>query len=55
MSESLNRVVKALQNWKEAPVDAMVTALYQLQQYFINEIQRGLAGEQANWPIAMKC
>ena len=34
MSESLNRVVKALQNWKEAPVDAMVTALYQLQQYF---------------------
>jgi hypothetical protein len=44
MSESLNRVVKALQNWKEAPVDAMVTALYQLQQYFINEIQRGMAG-----------
>jgi hypothetical protein len=45
LSESLNKVIKALQGWKEAPVDAMMTALYQLQQYFINEIQRGLAGE----------
>ena len=45
LSESLNKVIKALQGWKEAPVDAMMTALYQLQQYFINEIHRGLAGE----------
>jgi hypothetical protein len=44
LSESLNRVIKSLQNWKEAPADVMITALYQLQQFHINEIQRGLAG-----------
>ena len=43
MSESINKVVKALQNWKEAPVDAMLMALYQLQQYRHNEMERGLA------------
>ena len=44
MAESINKVVKALQNWKEAPVDAMLMALYQLQQYHHNEMERGLAG-----------
>ena len=45
LSESLNKVIKELQNWKEAPADAMMTAIYHLQKYFINEMQRGLAGE----------
>lgn len=44
MSESLNRVIKDLQKWKEAPVDCMVLALYQLQAYYLNEVRRGLAG-----------
>lgn len=44
MSESLNRVIKDLQQWKEAPVDCMVLALYQLQAYYLKEIRRGLGG-----------
>ena len=44
MSESINKVFKALQNWKEAPVDAMLMALYQLQQYRHNKMERGLVG-----------
>ena len=44
MSESMNRVIKDLQQWKEAPVDCMVLALYQLQTYYVNEIRRGFAG-----------
>ena len=43
-SESLNRVLKDLQGWKEAPVDCVLLALYQLQAFYINEIHRGLAG-----------
>jgi hypothetical protein len=44
-SESLlHRVIKSLQNWKEAPADMMLTALYQLQQFHINEMQRRLVG-----------
>jgi len=39
-SESLNRVTKDLQHWKEAPVDCMLLALYQLQAYYVNEIKR---------------
>ena len=31
MSEGLNRVVKEFQSWKEAPLDTIVFALYQLQ------------------------
>ena len=44
MSESIKKVVKALQNWEEARVDAMIMALYQLQQYHHNEMERGLTG-----------
>jgi len=43
-SEALNRVIKDLQDWKEAPVDSMVLALHQLQAYYLNEIKRGLSG-----------
>ena len=44
ISESLNKVIKDLQHWKEVPVDCMILALYQLQAYYVNEIRRGLAG-----------
>lgn len=43
-SESLNKVIKDLQSWKEAPIDSMLLSLYQLQCYFSNEIKWGLAG-----------
>ena len=43
-SESLNRVIKDLQSWKEAPLDCLVLALYRLQAFYSNEIKRGLAG-----------
>ena len=42
--EGFNTVMKEFQAWKEAPVDSFVLALYQLQSYYSNEIQRGLAG-----------
>ena len=40
-SESFNYVLKRLQDWKEAPVDAMVLSLYRLSQYHVVEINRG--------------
>lgn len=43
-SEGLNRVIKDLQGWKEAPVDCVMLAVYQLQAFYLNEIRRGLAG-----------
>lgn len=43
-SEGLNRVIKELQGWKEAPIDCMLLALYHLQAFYLNEIRRGLAG-----------
>ena len=43
-SEGLNRVMKELQGWKEAPIDCMLLALYHLQAFYLNEIRRGLAG-----------
>ena len=42
-SEGLNRVIKDLQGWKEAPVDCVMLAVYQLQAFYLNEIRRGLA------------
>lgn len=44
ISESLNKVIKDLQLWKEVPVDCMILALYQLQAYYLNEIHREFAG-----------
>ena len=43
-SQGFNTVMKGFQGWKEVPVDSFVLALYQLQSYYFNEIQRGLAG-----------
>lgn len=40
-SESLNCVIKGLNNWKEYPIDAMVLSLFQLSQYYNAEIMRG--------------
>ena len=37
-------MIKDLQQWKEAPVDCMVLALYQLQAYYLNKVRRGIAG-----------
>ena len=41
-SEGFNTVIKRLQQWKEAPVDSILFCLYQLQNYYYNEIQRGI-------------
>ena len=41
-SEGFNTVLKRLQQWKEAPVDSILFCLYQLQNYYCNEIQRGI-------------
>ena len=38
------RVFKDLQEWKEAPSDCLILALYQLQAYYLNEIKRGMVG-----------
>ena len=43
-SESLNRVIKAFQGWREAPIDCIDLALHQLQIYFLYEIRRVFAG-----------
>jgi len=43
-SESFNAVLKRLQAWTEAPVDAMVLSLYRLAQYYNAEISRGMNG-----------
>ena len=43
-SEGLNRMMKDFQSWKEAPLDTLVLALYQLQVYYANEVRRGFAG-----------
>jgi len=37
-------MLKQYQHWKEAPVDAIILGLYQLQVFHNNEIQRGLSG-----------
>ena len=39
-----SRVLKDLQEWKEAPVDSVVLSLFQLQVFYYNEVKRGLAG-----------
>ena len=43
-SESMNKLLKSLNKWKEAPVDVVVLSFLQLQQYYIKEISRGRAG-----------
>ena len=39
-----HRVLKDLQEWKEAPLDCVLLSLYQLQAFYYNEIKRGLMG-----------
>ena len=36
-------MLKHLQHWKEAPIDAIVLSLYHLQSFYYNEIQRGFS------------
>lgn len=36
--------MKEIQEWKEAPLDCCVLALYQLQAFYHNEILRGMSG-----------
>lgn len=43
-SESLNFVVKQLQEWHESPLDCMLLSLYHLQSYYMMEICRGQHG-----------
>lgn len=47
------RVLKDLQDWKEAPLDSLVLSLYQLQAFYLNETKRGLAG-LGNYNVAQK-
>ena len=42
--ELSNTIIKDLQGWKEAPVDCVMLAVYQLQAFYLNEIRRGLSG-----------
>ena len=44
-SEIINYALKRLQEWKEAPVDAMALSLFRLSQYHLVEIKRGLCGQ----------
>ena len=43
-SESFNFVLKKLQDWKEAPIDALCLSLLRLCQFYIAEIKRGYSG-----------
>ena len=43
-SEGFNTLLKNLTERKESSIDSLVLALYYLQCYYSNEIQRGLAG-----------
>ena len=43
-AESFNAVLKRIQRWREVPIDSIVLAVYNLQAYYHNEIQRGFAG-----------
>ena len=44
ISESMNRVLKQLQDWAEAPVDVVILALHYLQNFYFAELQRGKIG-----------
>ena len=43
-SEGYNTLLKQYGHWKEAPLDALILGLYQLQIFYHNEIQRGYSG-----------
>lgn len=39
-----HRVYKEFQNWKESTIDCLVLSLYQLQNFYLNEVKRGMSG-----------
>ena len=43
-SEGFNWLMKDLDNWREGPIDCVVLSFRFLQQYYLSEIKRGLAG-----------
>jgi hypothetical protein len=43
-SEAFNHVLKKLQDWKEAPVDAIGLTLFRLAEFYLVEITRGRCG-----------
>ena len=43
-SESMNKLLKSLNKWKEAPVDVIILSFLRLHQYYVKEISRGRAG-----------
>ena len=44
-SEAFNFVLKRLQEWREAPIDAMALSLFRISQFHYAEIQRGRCGQ----------
>ena len=43
-SESMNKLLKSLNKWKEAPVDVVILSFLRLHQYYIKEIYIERAG-----------
>ena len=43
-SESMNKLLKSLNKWKEAPADVAILSFLRLHQYYIKVISRGRAG-----------
>lgn len=40
ISESLNKMIKQWNDWKELPLDALVLSLYKMQIFYVNEFNR---------------
>ena len=40
----MNKLLKSLNKWKEAPVDVVILSFLRLHQYYVKEISRGRAG-----------
>ena len=47
-SERFNTLIKALQGWKEIPLDAIIQSMNMLQTYFLNEINMG---QSRSWQL----
>ncbi|XP_061655333.1 uncharacterized protein LOC133489966 [Phyllopteryx taeniolatus] len=44
ISESMHKMLKSQDEWKELPVDAMVLSFYYMQSFFLSEFQRARYG-----------
>lgn len=44
MSESMNSIIKSMNEWKAKTPDLMILSLYHLQNYLIIEFNRGKNG-----------